>query len=362
MPRSSGPGQQEQALGRKILAGAAFGIGPFIAAQGGDPEKIFEISGLDPSAVQNARASLDLATYVGMLENAARETGQDNFGLHYGRGYRPEMLGLIGEIVLAAPTLGSALEHLALWFPWHQQATETCLARLGDRWLLTYRILDGSVIERRQDAELTMGMFVNIFRTCLGSRWKPDIVLFEHPRPAFWRQHEFVFDAEILWSQPQNAIIFKNPKLDAFMPQADRAALAALTQELWRLTGSCGAPRFVDRIKGEIRKLLATGHSSVDDLSAAIGMHRWTLQRRLADEGASFSELLEETRRRLARSYIAHRQLPLTEIAFMLGYSENSAFTRAFNKWYGASPRQARLQLVGSSSHSPPLDLGAAIE
>jgi AraC-like DNA-binding protein len=348
----SGSSPRQPALSRKILAGAATGIDSFIAKQGGEPERVFEITGLDSSAIKDTRGTLDLATYVAMLENAARETQQDNFGLLYGRGYHPEMLGLIGEIVLAAPTLGSALEHLAIWFPWHQQATETRFVPWGDRWLLTYRILDGSVIDRRQDAELTMGMFVNILRTCLGSRWTPDMVMFEHPRPAFWKQHESIFDAEIHWSQPQNAIVFQNSKLDASMPQADRTALAARTQELWRLTGSSGAPRFINRVKGEIRRLLATGCNGIEDLSDAIGMNRWTLQRRLGEEGTSFSALLEETRRGLARSYIAQGQLPLTEIAYMLGYSENSAFTRAFNKWYGASPRKVRLHLAGSSSQA----------
>jgi AraC-like DNA-binding protein len=338
-------------LGRKILAGAATGIGPFIAAQGGEPELVFEITGLDPTVIKNPRASMDLSAYVAMLENAARETRQDNFGLIYGRDFLPERLGLIGEIVLAAPTLGSALEHLALWFPWHQQATETRLVRWGEHWQLTYRILDGSIINRRQDAELTMGMYVNILRACLGSNWTPEIVLFEHPRPTFWKQHESVFDAEIYWSQPRNAIVFKNSKLDIAMPQADRAALAALTYELSQLTGSCGAPRFIDRIKGEIRRSLATGGSSIEDVSDAIGMHRWTLQRQLAEEGTSYSALLEETRRSLAGSYIAQRQLPLTEIAYTMGYSEISAFTRAFRKWYGVSPRRARLHLLGSSSN-----------
>jgi AraC-like DNA-binding protein len=341
-------GFRRPAFSRKILAGAATGIGSFIAAQGGEPERIFEITGLDPGAIEDSRKSLDLATYVAMLENCARETEQDNFGLLYGRGYRPEMLGLIGEIVLAAPTLGAALEHLALWFPWHQQATETRFVPRGDRWLLTYRILDGSVIDRRQDAELTMGMFVNILRTCLGPRWTPEMVLFEHPRPMFWKQHESVFDAEIHWSQSQNAIVFKNSKLDAAMPQADRAILAARTQELWQLAGSSGAPVFINRVKGEIRRLLATNCVGVEDLSDAMGLNRWTLQRLLAEEGTSFSALLEETRRGLARFYIGQRQLPLTEIAYMLGYSENSAFTRAFGKWYGASPSKMRLRLVES--------------
>lgn len=350
---SSEPCARNPAFGRKILAGAATGLGSFISLQGGEPEKIFELTGLDPSAIEDTRQSLDLATYVAMLENAARETEQDNFGLLYGRGYRPEMLGLIGEIVLAAPTLGAALEHLALWFPWHQQATETRFVAMGDRWALTYRILDGSVIDRRQDAELTMGMFVNILRACLGPRWTPEMVLFEHPRPALWTQHESLFDANIHWSQPYNAIVFKTEKLDASMPQADRTALAARTQELWRLTGSSGAPSFINRVKGEIRRLLATDGFGVDEVSEAMSMNRWTLQRRLGEEGTSFSALLEDTRRGLARHYMAQRQLPLTEIAFMLGYSENSAFTRAFSKWHGASPSKMRLRLAEASAHAP---------
>lgn len=335
------------AVSRRILAGAATGIRPFIRAQGGAPDDVFDRVGLDGRCIEDSRASLDLAAYVNLLEQAARHTGQDNFGLQYGRGYRPEMLGLIGEIALAAPTLGSALETLATWFPWHQQATETRLTRWNGRWQLSYRILDGSIVDRRQDSELTMGMFMNVLRACLGPGWTPEIVFFEHPRPDHWKQHEAVFDAEIFWNQPTNAILFRNCAFDRPMPQASRENLARLTGELGRLTGSRGAPRLIDHVKGEIRRLLATGEVHVEAVAEQAGLHRWTLQRRLAEEGVSFSDLLEETRKTLARGYIAQRHLPLTEIAYMLGYSEMSAFTRACHKWYGASPRTLRGGLAG---------------
>lgn len=334
--------QDQGAVSRRILAGAATGIRPFICAQGGAPDDVFDRVGLDGEAIENSRALLDLAAYVNLLEQAARQTGQDNFGLLYGRGYRPDMLGLIGEIALAAPTLGSALETLATWFPWHQQATETRLTRWNGRWQLTYRILDGSIIERRQDSELTMGMFMNVLRACLGPCWTPEIVFFEHPRPDHWKPHEAVFDAEIFWSQPTNAILFRTDALDRPMPKANRENLVRLTGELGRLTGSRGAPRFIDRIKGEIRRKLASGDFHIEAVAEQAGLHRWTLQRRLAEEGVSFSDLLEETRRGLARGYLAQRHLPLTEIAYMLGYSEMSAFTRACRKWYGTSPRTLR--------------------
>lgn len=346
-PLNAQPDHGEGTFSRRILAGAATGIRPFICAQGGKPDDVFDRVGLDQQAIEDSRALLDLAAYVNLLEQAARQTGQENFGLLYGRGYKPEMLGLIGEIALAAPTLGSALETLATWFPWHQQATETRLTSRNGRWQLSYRILDGSIIERRQDSELTMGMFMNVVRACLGPTWTPEIVFFEHPRPDHWKQHDAIFDADIFWGQPTNAILFRTTALDRPMPQANRANLARLTGELGSLTGSRGAPRFIDRIKGEIRRKLASGDIHIEAVAEQAGLHRWTLQRRLAEEGVTFSDLLEETRRGLARGYIAQRHLPLTEIAHMLGYSEMSAFTRACRKWYDASPRTLRVGLAG---------------
>lgn len=340
-------GLASEGVSRRILAGAATGIRAFISAQGAEADDVLDRVGLDGQTIEDSRALLDLATYVNLLEQAARQTGQENFGLLYGRGYKPDMLGLIGEIALAAPTLGCALETLAAWFPFHQQATETRLTRWNGRWQLSYRILDGSIVDRRQDSELTMGMFMNVLRACLGPGWTPEIVFFEHPRPDHWKPHESVFDAEIFWGQPTNAILFRTNALERPMPHANRVRLMRLTAELGALTGSRGAPRFADRIKGEIRRTLALGDVHIDAIAEQAGLHRWTLQRRLAEEGVSFSDLLEDTRRCLARGYIAQRHLPLTEIAYMLGYSEMSAFTRACRKWYGASPRTLRCALPG---------------
>lgn len=327
---------------RNILAAAANGLGDFIAQTGGQPEVVFERIGVDPACLGDKRTALDLADYVAMMEEAARATRHDNFGLWFGQRYRPEMLGLIGEIALAAPTLGSAIEHLAQWFPWHQQATETRLARRGEFLRLEYRILDGSIVDRRQDAELTMGMFANVFRACLGPHWAPEAVLFEHARPMAWREHETAFDAEARWSQGTNALVFRDRGLSRPMPAGDLSRLQSLTSDLAAVAGSCGAPSFVDRLRGEIRRRLATGEVGIDEVAETLAIPSWTLQRRLAGYGATFSGLIEQTRRELARHYLAQVHLPLGDVAFLLGYSEPSAFSRAFTRWYGTSPRAWR--------------------
>jgi len=327
---------------RNILAAAATGVADFIARTGGRPEAVFERIGIDATCLGQSRRALDLADYVAMMEEAAQETGNDNFGLWFGQRYQPQMLGLIGEIALAAPTLGSAIEHLALWFPWHQQATETRLTRQDGFLRLEYRILDGSIIDRRQDAELTMGMFANVFRACLPSGWAPDMVMFEHARPAAWRDHETAFDADVGWSQGTNALVFRDHGLDRAMPGADLSRLQRLTTDLADVAGSCGTPAFLDLVRGEIRRRLSAGALHLEEVAEALSTTPWTLQRRLAELGVTFSDLVETTRLDLARHYLRQTHLPLGDVAFLLGYSEASAFSRAFSRWTDCSPRQWR--------------------
>jgi AraC-like DNA-binding protein len=340
---------------RNILAAAANGVGDFIAESGGRPDVVFERAGVEAACLGDRRIALDLADYVTMMEEAARETHNDNFGLWFGQRYRPEMLGLIGDITLAAPTLGSAIEHLVLWFPWHQQATETRLVRTGGLLQLEYRILDGSIVDRRQDAELTMGMFANVFRACLGRGWAPERVLFEHTRPLAWRDHQTAFNAETFWSQGTNALVFRDRGLERPMPGADPARLLELTANLAAVAGSCGAPAFLDRVRGEIRRRLASGDVHLDDVAEALAMAPWTLRRRIDEFGATFSDLVDATRLDLSRHYLRQTHLPLTDVAYLLGYSELSAFSRAFSRWVGCSPRRWR-HVANARLRSPAIE------
>lgn len=327
---------------RNILAAAANGVRGFIAHQGGDADLVFTRVGVDENRLTDPKLALDLGAYVGMMEEAAAQTGNDNFGLWYGQQFKPAMLGLIGEVALASPTLGAAVANLAELFPYHQQATETRFARDGDLLRLEYRILDGAILSRRQDAELTMGMFANVFRACLGPDWTPEEVHCEHPRPEGWREHERAFDAPVHFGQRTNAIVFRDRHLDRAMPGGDLARLTRLRDELIRVAGGTGAPSFLDRVRGEVRSRLPDGNPAVEDVAEAIGLARWTLQRRLADAGLSYSDVVDGVRRDLACLHLRQPHVAVAEIGFMLGYSEVSAFSRAFRRWTGMSPQAYR--------------------
>ncbi|MDR3437006.1 AraC family transcriptional regulator [Telmatospirillum sp.] len=343
-PRSCSPPRR-----RNILAAAANGVGRFIARWGGDADRVLGRAGIDADTVLHPKAALDLGRYVTMMELAAAETGNDNFGLWYGQEFTPEMLGLIGEIAIASPTLGSAVENLALLFPYHQHATETRLRVEGDLLHLEYRILDGQIVERRQDAELTMGMYANVFRHCLGQSWEPEEVFFEHPTPEGWRDHEQAFRAPIHFGQRTNALVFRDKDLGRPMPKADLTRLVRLREELLRIAGGTGQPSFLNRIQGEIRSRLPEGNPHIEDVAQSLGQARWTLQRRLSDQGLSFSDLVDGVRRDLARLHLRQRHIPVADIGFILGYSEVSAFSRACRRWFGTSPQKIRQSDVVST-------------
>ena len=218
------------------------------------------------------------------------------------------------------------------------------LQRAADGMMrLEYQIYASEIVERRQDAELSLGMFANVIRDCCGPKWAPVEVHFEHPRPEFWKEHEDAFDAPVYFSQPTNALIFRPELLERKMPGSD-LQLMTMMQTCLESLGShrSGDEGLVERVKTAIRVSLPGGYPSLERIAHDLRVAPASIQRELAEQGLTYKDAIEVTRQSLARMYLDQHQLPLTEIALLLGYSELSAFTRAFTRWTGISPRAYR--------------------
>ncbi len=327
---------------RHVLAAAATGFRDFVGSQGGCADDVLKSVGVTRESLADRDLALDLGAYVRMMELAAQQTGKDSFGLWYGQQFLPEDLGLIGAIAIASPNLREALENLARFFHYHQQATQVRFVSDGQLLQLQYRITDGAILDRRQDAELTLGMFANVIRHCLGAQWRPVEVHCEHPRPLSARDHEAAFGAPVYFGQGMNALHFESDILAAPMPFANLARLTELRAALVRIGRGPGVVSLVDQVKGEIRSRLPDGPPFVETIADSLGLPRWTFQRRLADQGLTFSEIVDLVRRELAERYVQLSGVPVADIADILGYSELSAFSRAFRRWFGHSPQAFR--------------------
>lgn len=332
---------------RGVLSAAASGLGDFIGHYGGDIDHIFGVSGVDPELLESPTLSLGLVNYCRVMEEAACDLGEDNFGLYYGRQFKPQALGLIGYIGLSSPTLEQALRNVVNAFPFHQHDTLARLVDQGECWRLDYQVRHGAILARRQDAELTLGMFLNLIRYVLGAQWAAREVLFEHPRPESWYEHCKVFDASVYFEQPFNSLLIPKRDLKRAMPDSDPSLLAIMQDAIRRLNDTAPHQNIVDQTRNQIHLQLPQGTLSLECVAENMGMSPWSLQRRLREEGVSFTQVIDIVRQALAHDLLPQRQLPLSDIALLLGYSELSAFSRAFQRWHGVSPRKWRQSLGG---------------
>jgi AraC-like DNA-binding protein len=335
-----------------VLAAAATGIVSYIERQKGDVDRIFGHAGISPEMAGLPTLQLSLKAYCRLFEESARQTHNDNFGLWFGNSFEPRDLGLWGYAAVSAPTLGMALQTLVDLFPLHQQSSSMRLASGPEGLMrLEYRIEAPDIVERRQDAELSLGMFLNLFRECLGPAWAAEEVHFEHPKPAGWREHERAFSAPAYFSQPANALLFRPGILATPMPARDVRLMAAMRHCLERLSERNDLRVSVtDRVRSAVRGRLQDGFPTLESIAAELRLPLSVIQRELHCDGLTYTALVEATRRDLALSYVRQRQLPLSEIAFLVGYSELSAFSRAVRRWTGLSPRLLRSRMLREQS------------
>ncbi len=330
-----------------ILAAAATGIVDFIERQGGDIDSVFGNSGISPEMAGATTLKLRLADFCTLFEQASQRTKCDNFGLWFGHQFQPRDLGLWGYAAVSAPTLGSALENLVGLFGFHQEQSFMQMVR-GTNGLvrLQYRIEAPDIMHRRQDAELSLGMFFNVMREALGTGWTPEEVHLEHARPIDSDEHERAFGAPVYFAQPYNALLFSSDLLERPMPNCDLTLMALMRNCLQQLgERSEGPVELIDRVRAAVRARLPEGYPALESIAAELCLTTGMVQRGLADKGTSFKELVETTRREIALSYLEQRHLPISEISFLLGYSELSAFSRAVRRWTGTSPSALRERL-----------------
>ncbi|MGC9368187.1 MAG: AraC-like transcriptional regulator QhpR [Paracoccaceae bacterium] len=337
------PTAQNKVAPAKVLSAAADGAAEFFRSNGGDLDSIFGNAGIRADDLDDPVRELNLSQYCGMFEIAAAQTGNDNIGLRFGQSFQPRQLGMLGYAAISSPTLAAALRNMESLFPAHQEQSSFGLIQDDGILWLSYRILDPRIERRRQDAELSLGMFCNVFKCALGPDWRPLEIRFEHNRPDGAGEHERLFGAPVQFGRRTNAIAFRRSDLDARMPTCDPYLFSVVKAFLQsRVTQDQDPADFATVVRNEIKMQLGSTVPSVSEIAAILGLTSQEFQKRLRRNGLSFNDILRAARHELALHYLADPEMPLTEIALNLGYSELSAFSRAFRSWTGMSPQRYR--------------------
>lgn len=327
-----------------VLASAATGVVDLINHFHGDPDSILGNASLKPEDLDSPFNELLLSDFCLLFEEAASQTYNDNFGLFFGQTFQPQHLGAIGYAAISSPTLAAALENMETYFPAHQGQSSFGLIRDdSDVFWLSYRIFDPRIKERRQDAELSMGMFLNIFRDALGPGWSPLEVRFEHETPEGSYSHEEVFGAPVQFGRRTNAFAFRRSDLDARMKSQDPYLYSVIEPFLKsRCEIHQNPENFAATVRNQVKIHLGDVPPTITEMSRVFGVTDQSFQRQLRENGLTFREIVTAARKELALHYLEDPNIPLTEVAYCLGYSELSAFSRAFRGWTGMSPHRYR--------------------
>jgi AraC-like DNA-binding protein len=323
----------------------------FLSDKSVESEEIFERSAINTDVLCDPNQPISLSAFLNAIDIAAQLTDINNFGLWFGNQYQPEYLGLLGYIGLSSNTLGEALLNMSRHFPEFQSRSTVKLSHFQNKIFLEYRLLDGSIVSRRHDAELTLGNFLNVMRRALGNRWSPLEVYFNHSRPDCWQDHEKAFQTEVRFEQQRNAITFNASDWSRPMPGADPHLLLIAQRSLNTLKLSSSVRYTVaERVRSEIVEIIYTNTPRIEYVADRLGLPIWTLSRQLKDEGYTFTSLFETVRRDLACYYLENSTISISKLAELLRYTETSSFTHAFTRWFGVSPKRWREHYRGNRS------------
>jgi AraC-like DNA-binding protein len=329
-----------------IRIGVAREIAPLLREFGVDPGEVIRRAGLDPEIFEDENNVIPYAALGRVLAACVMHTDCPHFGLLLGQRGTLSSLGPIGGLLQHSPTVGEALSALVRHLHLHDSGGAPTLSAYGDVATLGYAIYEPGVENPEQFADEAMAVAANVLRTLCGSDWAPDEVLLPRHPPAdpgaYWR----AFRAPVRFDQETAALVFPTRWLDQRIAGANpifRQVFEAHVREL----EAAGAGDWKETLRRVLRTEVLTNRCSATSVAERFALHRRTLSRHLQAEGAGFQSLVDETRFEIARQLLTQTRIPLSEVALALGYSEASAFTRAFRRWSGQAPAAWRLE------HSP---------
>ena len=296
-------------------------------------------AGVREADLSSIEGRITLAQSEDLAEAAIELTGDPALGLRVVERIGPGTADLFTYLAATSATGREAFERATRYVTVAGSDFHFALEREGERVICR---TDSATFEGRIgrfSSEISVGMMVKLGRVVAGDLAVVE-AWFRHEAPDYADQYDSVYELPIRFGQRCNALIGLYANLDHPLPRADSTLCDLLDQHAQALLDRL--PRgdsTADRVRETIAKELASGDPSAEHVSEALGMSPRTLRRRLKDEGTSHQQVLDDVRNELARSYLAEGKLGITEVAFLLGFSDASAFHKAFRRWTGQGPR-----------------------
>jgi len=291
--------------------------------------------------LQGKDARTSCAKNATFFEIAAEVTGNSNLGLQFGQCRDTRDAGLIGYVGLHSPTAAEALKNLSRYCRVMSDALTVDIGNLGEAGKFSWW-QRGS--PSRQMIEFQAANLLRGLREIIGRQLMPVSVTFAHPRNEGIEEFERVFGCPVNFGRDANMIELNQADLRAPVVTADARLLDLLHGYCEEVLAQHRErpPSLVDDVERHIVDRLASAEARLEIVAKNLGMSPRSLSRALAKLGTSFNTVVETLRRELAHKYLEQSDLSLSEIAFLLGYTEVSTFNHAIKRWTGETPGQIR--------------------
>lgn len=322
------------------------------AARGVLPEALARAAGLPATSLAPPPDTLAAADYVKLLDAGALLANDPHFGLHVGECVKLGAYSVYGLVLLACRDFGQALEQtmryeaLAHELGRSRITVEGALARY--EWISHYPQASRHLVESVFAGIQTFG------RWLAGGQLPPVRVAFAHEAEANPREYERVFGGRPQFGAGANTGRFDASLLTLPVPNADVGLYPVLQQHAEHLLAqrAQARPSIVEQVRAAIIRNLAQDRVRLATIAQELALSPRTLQRKLGEAGAGYQEVLDGARYALARDYLRQPGLSLADVAFLLGYQEQSAFTHAFREWSGLNPGAWRAGILPAWPHS----------
>lgn len=306
------------------------------------PEPLFREAGIDPDIIHDPRAYIARAKSDALMRLLADRIADQAFGLRAARCWHPSNLGALGYAWLSSSTLRSALKCVVRYWRIVNGDVAVRLDETPDgiEFVHTPPALDSITEGIRGD--IVMAIIHDMCRTNISPTFSPGRVAFRQPPPADAKPYELLFGCPVSFGADANRMFIGSAEADHPLPTANRDLAAVHDGILVKQLARLDKANVVERFRASLRERMISGEVSEEEIALDLHMSRRSLQRRLAEADASYQALVDETRREMALRYIEDPAQSATDITFLLGYSQQSVFTRAFRRWTGMSPSQYR--------------------
>jgi len=306
--------------------------------RGFDPQAILDRAGIPRSAFEDTRTRLPKGKFEAIWQAASEATGDSAIALRVSTTVKATTLGIIGYLAAVSESRRNAFELVRDFTPVLWEDVECDLECDGE--VAFIRCRTGSDPRRsRFTTEYAIGLTVTMSRSLGARRSDPLEARFSYPAPAYADEYERILGLPVRFDAGEDGVVFPIAMMDSLNPAAD-AALRQLLQRYAadQLATISANVRFSQRVRACVRSVLPLGSLTAEAVAARFGVSERTLRRRLREEGMSYQQILNDVRIELARYYLTKEKPGIAEVAQMLGFSDQSAFTKAFRRWTGQTP------------------------